>query len=187
MKTYKVEAVVLSRRNLAEADKLITIFTRQYGKKLVLAKGVRKITSRRAPYLEPFSHIFLVLHQGRTFDYVSEVTPIASYALIRDRLFRLSLGMIVLELVERLTAENQESQIIFRQLLNFINLLNSRDTNRLQVEQTIREFKKFLLIELGFIRQDSTNNRNFIDQKIAELIQTKLKSSQLLTKIDSQI
>ena len=55
IRTYKVNAIVLARRNIGEADKLITLFTKEYGKKKVLAKGIRRVSSRRAPYLEQFS------------------------------------------------------------------------------------------------------------------------------------
>ncbi len=45
---YKSEAVVIRRSDLGEADKILTIFTPHFGKLRVVAKGVRKVTSRLA-------------------------------------------------------------------------------------------------------------------------------------------
>jgi len=65
MKSYKAEGIVIKRKNFGEADRILTVFTKKYGKIKVLAKGVRRITSRRGPNVELFNQVELVLHQGR--------------------------------------------------------------------------------------------------------------------------
>ncbi|PIZ97846.1 MAG: DNA repair protein RecO, partial [Candidatus Levybacteria bacterium CG_4_10_14_0_2_um_filter_35_8] len=52
MNSYKTEGIVIKRRNLGEADKILTIFTKRYGKIQVKAPGIRKINSRRSPHVE---------------------------------------------------------------------------------------------------------------------------------------
>ena len=73
-KSYKADGIIVARKNFGETDKLVTIFTKQYGKKVVLAKGIRRITSRRAPHLELFSAVSLVLRSGKSFDYITLVS-----------------------------------------------------------------------------------------------------------------
>src|SRR3990167_5613366 len=57
MNSFATEAVVLKRRDFGEADRLVTFFTKRKGKVVALAKGVRKVTSRRAPNIELLNHV----------------------------------------------------------------------------------------------------------------------------------
>jgi len=52
MKSYKTEGIIIKRKNFGEADRILTIFTKNKGKISIVAKGVRKINSRRAPHIE---------------------------------------------------------------------------------------------------------------------------------------
>lgn len=70
----KVEALVFSRRNVGDADRLVTLFSKDHGLMRVLAKGVRSVPSRRGCHLEPFTNILALVtgEQGRCFLTASE-------------------------------------------------------------------------------------------------------------------
>ncbi|MFH1896595.1 MAG: recombination protein O N-terminal domain-containing protein, partial [bacterium] len=55
MNNFKLEAIILSRREFGEADAYLTVFSKEEGKLSLLAKGIRRVSSRRAPHLETFS------------------------------------------------------------------------------------------------------------------------------------
>lgn len=61
MKRQKVQGLVLGRRPVGEADRLVTLFTRETGLMRVLAKGVRRIPSRRGGHLEPLTEVLAVV------------------------------------------------------------------------------------------------------------------------------
>lgn len=187
IRTYSCEAIIIARRNIGEADKLLTLFTREYGKKKVIAKGIRKVGSRRGPYLELFSHLKLLLHPGRTFDFVTEVNGIEPFLLLRKRLERIGYGYIGLELTERLTAENQESEPIFKNLSEFIRKLNHSSTNRSDAEKVLVSFKQFLLSELGFIEKQKNAVEDWLDERIEFVLEAPLKSPLLLTNIQMNL
>ncbi|KKR32290.1 MAG: repair protein RecO protein, partial [Candidatus Gottesmanbacteria bacterium GW2011_GWC2_39_8] len=86
MRTYKTEGIILRRINFGEADRLITIFSKHYGKQKVLGKGVRKIKSRRAPHLELFNRSVIFLHRGKNFDIITEAQTINSFSDLRKDL-----------------------------------------------------------------------------------------------------
>ena len=67
------EAVVLSRRNFGEADRIITLFTRDHGKITVLAKGVRRPRSKKAGHLEIGSWCKIFVARGKNLDLLTEV------------------------------------------------------------------------------------------------------------------
>ena len=64
-RSFRVEAVVLRHSDYGEADRLLTLYTRQLGKTRGLAKGARKIASRKAGHIEPFTHVKLQLARGQ--------------------------------------------------------------------------------------------------------------------------
>src|SRR5436853_7849884 len=85
---YKSEAVVIKRSNLGEADKILTIFTPNYGKLRVVAKGVRKVTSRLAGHVELFTRSQMLLAKGRNLDIVTQSETIDACRPVHDQLHR---------------------------------------------------------------------------------------------------
>ena len=69
---YRDEAIVLRTQKLGEADRIITLLTREHGRVRAVAKGVRRTTSRFGSRLEPFTHVDLQLAEGRTLDMVTQ-------------------------------------------------------------------------------------------------------------------
>ncbi len=64
-KTFKTEAVVLRSIRYGEADRILHLYSREYGRLGAIAKGSRKPKTRFGGRLEPFFRLALVLHRGR--------------------------------------------------------------------------------------------------------------------------
>ena len=62
--SFRVEAIILRHSDYGEADRMLTLYTAQLGKTRALVKGARKITSRKAGHLEPFTHVKLAACKG---------------------------------------------------------------------------------------------------------------------------
>ena len=106
---YRDEAVVLRTHKLGEADRIITLLTRQHGRVRAVARGVRRTTSRFGSRLEPFTHVDLQLADGRNLDTITQaetLTPFAS-GLGADY-ERYTAGTVMLETAERLVTEEKE-------------------------------------------------------------------------------
>ena len=71
MSLYRDEGVVLRAQKLGEADRIVTLLTRDHGRVRAVAKGVRRTTSRIGARLEPFSHVVLQFATGRTLDVIT--------------------------------------------------------------------------------------------------------------------
>lgn len=113
LRVYKAEGIILKRKNVGEADRILTIFTKEYGKVRAIAKGIRKMTSRRAPHLEIFMRVNVMLHTGKTLESISEVTSVEIYEDIRSDLNRVSMAYYLCELIDSLMPERQEHRDIF--------------------------------------------------------------------------
>lgn len=110
---YRTEAIVLKRRDYGEADRLLTVFTPDRGKLVLLAKGVRKTLSRKAGHVELLSHSVLLVARGRTWDLVSQAEAIEQFRGLRDSLLRTSYGYYVAELVDGFTQEHDAHPPMF--------------------------------------------------------------------------
>lgn len=75
-RTYRTRAIVLKRRDQGEADRVLTVFTPNMGKRTVMARGVRKTASRKAGHLEPFTYTALLMAQGKTWDVVTQAETV---------------------------------------------------------------------------------------------------------------
>jgi DNA repair protein RecO (recombination protein O) len=184
MHSYKIEGIVLSRLSMGEADRSLVVFTREFGKRRFLARGIRKTTSKRASYLEPFCHFQAVIHPGHSREIMAEVSSIQTFPLLRTRLERLSLAYVALELVDRLTAENQELWPVFHQLKEILAFFNNTQIDRRQAAEKLEQFKHFLLFELGFTSNEQAATLD-VDRTIEEVLEAKLKSVTLLTRVQS--
>jgi DNA repair protein RecO (recombination protein O) len=109
---YRDEAVVLRTQKLGEADRIVTLLTREHGRVRAVAKGVRKTMSRFGARLEPFMFVDLQLHVGRSLDIVTQVETIGAYgASIVADYRRYTAGSAMLETAERLTHTEREPAV----------------------------------------------------------------------------
>lgn len=79
MPLYRDEAVVLRTHKLGEADRIVTLLTRQHGKVRAVAKGVRRTASKFGARLEPFMVADVQLFEGRSLDIITQAESVGSY------------------------------------------------------------------------------------------------------------
>ena len=79
MATYRDEAVILRTHKLGEADRIVTMLSREHGKIRAVAKGVRRTSSKFGARLEPFMVADVQLYQGRSLDIVQQADSIGAY------------------------------------------------------------------------------------------------------------
>ncbi len=143
---YRVEAVVLKRRDMGEADRLLTCFTRERGKLILLGKGIRKTASRKAGHLELFAQARLLVAKGRTWDIVTQAEAADVFLPLREDLERTSYAYYVAELLDRMTQEQDENAAMFDLLLATLGRLASAGDLRLPT----RYYELHLLELAGF-------------------------------------
>jgi len=106
---YRDEAIVLRTHKLGEADRIITLLTRQHGRVRAVAKGVRRTTSRFGSRLEPFTHVDLQLAEGRNLDTITQAETLSPFSaglgLDYDRY---TAGTVMLETADRLVPMERE-------------------------------------------------------------------------------
>jgi DNA repair protein RecO (recombination protein O) len=121
---YRDDGVVLRTQKLGEADRIITLLTRHHGRVRAVARGIRRTKSRFGGRLEPFTHVDVMVHNGRSLDAITQAEVIRAYGtpLVSDYP-KYTAGTAMLETAERFTPVEKEPAI--RQFLLLIGGLRA--------------------------------------------------------------
>jgi DNA repair protein RecO (recombination protein O) len=142
---YTTEAIVLSRFDLGEADRVLTLITPTAGKLRVIAKGIRRTTSRIGGSLEPFAELTVALARGRTFDVVTQVSVGHAWLRLRDSLESTATAWYLAELADRSLEERHAAEPVYALLRRSYELLDAG----MAPGRVARWFEMHLLDELG--------------------------------------
>jgi DNA repair protein RecO (recombination protein O) len=142
----RTEAVVLRHRRLGDADRIVTLVTPARGKVDAVAKGTLRPKSRLAGHLEPLVHVEVLLAHGRNMDIVTQAQMIEGFTPVHADLDRLSTGMYLAELADRMTVEHAEAHDVYDLLLASLVRLSRGDGTHL----VSRTFELELLATTGF-------------------------------------
>jgi DNA repair protein RecO (recombination protein O) len=142
----RVEAVVLRHSDWGEADRLLWLFTRELGKVRAIAKGARKLRSRKAGHLEPFTRVALQLARGREWLIVTQAETIDAFTPIREELLQVGYASYVVELLDRFTYEEGENRLLYKLLADTLERLSQGQETNL----ALRYYEIRLLDLLGY-------------------------------------
>lgn len=104
---------MLRRKDIGEADRILTLFAPGRGKVRVVAKGIRKPRSRKAGHLELFTRTNLLLAAGRDLDIVTQAEIVDAYRPLREDLLRGAYGGYMVELLDRFTPDGEEHDALY--------------------------------------------------------------------------
>jgi DNA repair protein RecO (recombination protein O) len=145
-RAFRVDAVVLRHSDWGEADRLLWLFTLEMGKIRVLAKGVRKIRSRKAGHLEPFTRVQLLLAKGRDILLVTQAETVEAFLPLHEGLEGITYASYAVELLDRFTYEEGENRQLYQLLVDTLLRLSQMPERDL----AIRYFELRLLDLVGF-------------------------------------
>jgi len=128
MAQYQTEAILLAVRDWGDSDKLVTLFSREYGKISAVAYGARRPKNRMAGSLQLFSYVELVLLQGSKLDTIRQCDVKVSFRTLREDLVRMAYGVFILELVDELWPDRQPEAAVFDLLLTVLQVSQKRNS-----------------------------------------------------------
>lgn len=163
----------MARRNFGEADRILVIFSKNFGRLSLLAKGIRKPKSRKRGHLEVFSLVNFQATKGHSLDYLTEVEMIDDFKEIRTSLNKVSLAYYFAEIVGRITHDGEINVDLFNLILGYLNKL--KKTKKLK--DLRMNFIYSLLTTLGFWPEDKALTD--ADQILEETIERKVFSQRV--------
>lgn len=76
----RAEGIIIKKKEYREADLVYTVYTKEFGKTIFLAKGARKITAKLRSCLEPFNHVSLCFVCGKTTQIITEADVVRNFS-----------------------------------------------------------------------------------------------------------
>jgi DNA repair protein RecO (recombination protein O) len=145
----KTEAVVLSKINFGDSSNIASFFTKDFGKLSAIVKGGRNPRSEISMIIDPPNHLELVIYRkdSRDIQLISAASIISHFSKIKEDYEKLKYSYGIIELVKKLTAENEVHLMLFRGLARILDLL---DTSNEKPEVLFSRFFVFFLDQIGY-------------------------------------
>jgi len=182
MNTYKAEGIVLRTINYGEADKIVSIYTSKRGKVSCIAKGIRKLKSRKGGNLEMFNQVNFFASKGRGLDIITEVECLDDFDEWRSDLKKVVSAYEISEMTDKLTVEENEHEGVYGILVSAFGELKEAKTEDLDL--MVERYGEALLGILGFWPEARPFPKEFnVFQKIEEIIEKELKSKKFSKRV----
>lgn len=146
MATYRVEGIVIRVKDLGEADRIVTIFSRERGKVRGVARGARRPRSRLSAPTQAFSHCRFLMFPRKSLDVVSQAEVREPFFGIRQDIERMAYAAYVAELTDEMTEPDEANEPLFAILLSTLHIIDSGFDS----EVAVRAFEMKLMDVLGF-------------------------------------
>ena len=145
-RTFRTEAIILKRSDFGEADRLLTLFSREFGKIRAIAKGARKPQSRKTGHVELFMRSNCFFAKGRDINILTQAEMVAPYVELREDLVRTTYAAYAVELLDRFTVDEEPHFEIYHLLSEALGWFATHEDVRL----VARFFELHLLTMVGF-------------------------------------
>lgn len=170
MKSFSDEAIVLRNRDFGEADRVLVLFTKNHGKLRVIAKGVRRPTSRKGGNLDLLNHVRVFINKGRNLDLVTQAQAINTFSDLKKEVKSVSKAYYICEITDGLCAEGVVSEYIFNNLVKTFSNFLTNTTKR------IWDYEFNLLQHLGFIEEEKRHLAKGLKIYVEEVLERELKT-----------
>jgi len=141
MPTYKAKGLVIKSYRLGEADKIIKLFTPDFGLISAVAKGAFNIKSRFGGRLELYNVIDCELSKGRTLDIISQAEIIEVFENISGDLLKFNYAQVISEMILKTQAESTTSYNLFKLVYLVIKRINNdKISNEIMIQTLVAFF-----------------------------------------------
>jgi DNA repair protein RecO (recombination protein O) len=145
-RTYQSQGIVIKHSKLGEFDRIVTVYTREFGKVRAVAKGACRPKSKLGGNVQPLTHSLLFLARGRNLDIITQSQTMNGFLAVKSDLWRLACALYILELVDSFTGEGGDNRPLFDLLVETLDQLSQAESS----ETPLRYFELHLLHHLGY-------------------------------------
>jgi DNA repair protein RecO (recombination protein O) len=125
------DAIILKSMKYRDTSKIVTFYTKEYGKLKGIAKGARTAKSKFGSALEPMTHSILVLYKDehRDLHLISQCDAVESFKNLAGDLDRMTIAFAVIELMNLVTHDEERNPALFALLEETLSALNAGSKN----------------------------------------------------------
>lgn len=168
LRSLKTEAIILKKRDLLNKDVLVGLFTQELGRLTVFAKGIKNISSRRAPHLQTGNLVDVLISRRNDHYYLQESQLISGFSELKADEKKVNNLYSFLFVVERLLPERQKEEKTYNLTKNFLIDL-SKST---EPESITDKYLTDIMMQLGYL--DKKVSQLELKSLIEEIINEKI-------------
>lgn len=180
-RTFNGEGIILRRLARGETDRQVVIYSKEHGKIRLIARGVRRINSRRSGHLEPFRIVSFSYRKSRAIDSLSEIMTLQTFESIQVDLVKTGYAFFVCEMIDKIIPENEPSEQVYkltRKVLQDIDLI-SKPVNMAKI---LTGFVNEILRLQGFLPHTKILTAKEIVPFIEQVIERPLRTPPIVRK-----
>lgn len=173
MKSFSATGILLKRSNTGEADRVVTIFTREYGKITAIAKGCRKLTSSKLSVLEPGTFIKAYMVKTNSLPILTQASILEEYPTVRLDIVKIRKLFEVLEMIDALLVEEDVQEEVFALTLAMLERLDNASE---QSGGFIRSSLRHVIEVLGFSEDGVVGANQSVKDYVEDVTSRKMKA-----------
>ena len=186
MKIIKKNCIVLKKKEMKEADLQVTLFSKDYGKIMATAYGIRKSNKRNVVSLNPLNEVEITLSQKNNYYVVKEVEIIKNFNSIIKNINKLEISLYVLDSIDKIYYMTNENGDFFDKLVEILSFIDTLPCLKKGYKYyVVLSFLRRIMIEQGIYDIDEISlilkkEKNENIKKYKEILQISKKNSNML-------
>lgn len=174
---FSDEGIILRVVDFAEADKKVGILSHYHGYQEYLARGARRLNSKKAPHLDLFNQVKFQAGRGESPQMLLQAETQNYFPQIKNNFEKTRVCLSLAEIITNILPFEQEDKETYLSLANYLHAVNdSSDKN--QFGSLTNQFSLYLLKHLGYPPPPS-NLPNLLSDYFETIINKKIISRQL--------
>lgn len=143
---YKYHGIILSKRDLAEVDRVYTIYTQEAGKIRIIGKGVRKSNAKLAGSLEPVTYAEIFAARGQGIGKITGAIPVENFPAIKSDFELLERVFRTFRILQKIISEEEKDENFFQLFLEYLQTMDNLGENSEE-----KKLQKAEILTLGFL------------------------------------
>jgi DNA repair protein RecO (recombination protein O) len=175
-RTFNAVGIVLKRSNTGETDRVVSLLTREFGKIVTVAKGVRKLSSSKRAFLEPGNYVKAHFIQTKSMPLLTQATLIDDCSNIRDSLADIRKLTQLLEVIEKLFVEEELEDELFNKVLSLRQKIILKQASNGHIKLAMGN----LIESLGYQHPNLSDHNSILDY-VSQLADKPMRSFEYLS------
>ena len=169
-RSYTSEGIVLARRDYGEADRILAVYSKLHGRVSLIAKGARRLRSKKRGHIEVFNIINFQAISGRGLGIMTEAVVVDDFSDFKKNLKKVSLAYYFMEVVGKITHEGEANTGVYNLLKSSLeNLKNTKELKKLRLDFILK-----LLTTMGYWPEGKSMQNH--DKELEEVLERTLSS-----------
>ena len=158
------QGIVIKKVDNGEYNQLVTLYTKDFGKITVVAKSIKKPSSRQAAHLDVLNLVDFLLVFGKNYPIITSAQSVETFAGIKSSLSKSATALFVLETFNNLIYDHEKDLALCDFVLNFFDQLEGKVLNFSDVKDYLTGIQKELINLLGYSQEIKNEDINrFLD------------------------